>query len=157
VAALTLADEVLLSNDDGATWEALSPPWTPTCCVIAPDGRLLLGSNTGVYRATSHWPSVIEAADVRAIALANTGTLFVGTNEEIIYGAERAKVEGPVTAMAAEGDEVAVATAAGLWLFENGDLALHLSDKPIVAATFGGSHVYAAELGGRIWRRARGS
>lgn len=155
VAALTLADEVLFSKDDGATWETLTPPWTPTCCVIAPDGGLLLGSDTGVYRATPSWSSVLDAPDVRAIAVANNGTLFVGTDAEIIYGTERAEVAGPVTAIAAESGGVAVATTAGLWLFENGDVALHLADKPIVAATFNDRYVYAAELGGRIWRRVR--
>jgi hypothetical protein len=157
VAALTLAGEVLLSNDEGAMWETLTPPWVPTCCVIAPDGGLLLGSNTGVYRATSSWPPVVEAPRVRAIAVADNGTLFVGTDEELIYGTERTEVAGRVTAIAAEAGGVAVATSAGLWLFDNGDMALELADKPVVAATFDGTYVYAAELGGRIWRRVRQS
>ncbi|MBV9174119.1 MAG: hypothetical protein JOZ81_28995, partial [Chloroflexi bacterium] len=120
VAALTLANEVLLSNDDGATWETLSPPWTPTCCAVAPNGDVLLGCHTGVYRATSSWPCVIEIANVRAIALANDGSLYVGTDEEIIHGTERAKIAGPVTAIVADADAVAVATTAGVWLLESG-------------------------------------
>jgi hypothetical protein len=59
-----------------------------------------------------------------------------------------------VTAIYVEADTVGVATSAGFWVFDSGDVALHLEDKPIVAATFDGRHIYAAELGGRIWRTA---
>jgi hypothetical protein len=69
--------------------ETLSPPWVPTCCALAQDGGLLLGCDTGVYRAASGWPCVVPIRNVRAIAVANNGTLFVGTEEEILYGTNR--------------------------------------------------------------------
>jgi hypothetical protein len=58
-----------------------------------------------------------------------------------------------VTAIAVTDRASAVATSAGLWLLQSGIATLELEHRAIVGVALSETHLYAAELGGRIWRR----
>jgi hypothetical protein len=155
VAALTLNDQVIWSDDAGATWRELTSPAEPTCLAFASDGAFLIGTASGVWRAApeSSCQRVADVRNVRALAVGRDGQLWVGADELVVYGRERATLSGAVTAIAVTDRASAVATSAGLWLLQSGIATLELEHRAIVGVALSETHLYAAELGGRIWRR----